>query len=183
MSALERDRAQLHRYHDGELSSLAHWWFERRLARSVALREELRALRHVSAQIAALHQQAEPPEAPDLWSGIAAALPAIDAQLAEEHAGRAARARPLEVSPRRWLGLPGWAVGTAALAVAAALALVVVVGPPSGPLGPGPETPGVAPGIAPAGGVVRYLDSGGASVMVIEDAEADMTIIWLMEAV
>ncbi|MEE2665091.1 MAG: hypothetical protein VX681_13320, partial [Myxococcota bacterium] len=156
---------------------------ERRLARSAPLREELRALRQISAQIEALHRQAEPAEAPDLWSGIAAALPAIDAQLAEERAGRAPYARPPEAPPRHWLRLPGWAVGTAALAAAAAVALVVVVGPPSGGPAPGSERPIVAPGIAPGGGVVRYLDSGGASVMVIEDAEADMTIIWMMEAV
>jgi anti-sigma factor RsiW len=187
MSELERDLEQLHRYHDGELSRLERLLFKRRLGRSPALQGELRALQGVSSQIAQAQLDLEPVGAPDLWAGISSALPAIDAQVAAESAGQAQRAPSSEAVSPSWFGgrgaLPGWAVGTAALAVAAVVALVVVVELPGAGPGPGTEPAVAAPVVAGGGGVVRYLDAGSAAVMVIEDPAADMTIVWLIEAV
>ena len=53
--------------------------------------------------------------------------------------------------------------------------------PGGSPTGPGSAA--VAPVLARGEGAVRYLDSGGAPVIVIEDAESDMTIVWMMDAV
>ena len=90
---------------------------------------------------------------PDLWDSIALRLPAADARRAE--AGR----------PRRawlgWLAVPG-AIASAALA--AVLAYYEL-----------------APAPRPAMGVVRWLDSGGRDVMVLE-ADPDTTIIWVFDA-
>jgi len=191
MSELERDLQQLHRYHDGELAGFERTLFERRLRRSEALQNELAALQNVSQWIeradfedASLGGQS--PASPDLWASIASALPAIDAQVEDERASATARPTPVPVARGSWFGLPGWVVGTGALAAAAIVALAVVIRLP------GSETPEpiaqavpavVAPVVASNAGVVRYIDSGDASVMVIEDAAADMTIVWMMEAV
>jgi anti-sigma factor RsiW len=186
MTELERDLQQLHRYHDGELSGFELRLFERRLRRSPALQGELSELERVSALIARAELDPEPAGAPDLWAAIASALPAIDAQVADERAATPRRpaAREIrgtgETGRAGWLGLPAWAVPTAALAAAAVVALAIVSQLPGA--GPGSD-PTVAPQIAGAAGVVRYIDSGEASVMVIEDEAADMTIVWMMEAV
>lgn len=192
MSELERDLQLLHRYHDGELAGVERALFERRLRRSPALQDELRVLEDVSRLVAGAELDASDPSAPDLWSGIASALPAIDAQVADERASAAAPAdAPAAARGRRgWLGLPGWALGTGALAAAAAVALFVVVWTPGVPDLPGETRPAASravpaavPVVAHRSGSVRYLDSGGASVMVIEDEAADMTIVWMMDAV
>lgn len=195
MSELERDLQLLHRYHDGELAGVERALFERRLRRSPALRDELRVLEDVSRLVAGAELDASAP--PDLWSGIASALPAIDAQVADERASAAASPAAPADGPARtrgrtgWLGLPGWALGTGALAAAAALALFVVVQTSGVPDLPGEPPTAAQPRAVPAAasvfahrsGSVRYLDSGGASVMVIEDEAADMTIVWMMDAV
>ena len=47
--------------------------------------------------------------------------------------------------------------------------------------GPSPAD-GAATGVSAApGGTVRWVDSGGQSVLVLDDAEADVTIIWLLD--
>ena len=57
----------------------------------------------------------------------------------------------------------------AAVAVTAALALALFLG----------IMEDVAP---PTPGVIRWLDTGGRSVMVLEDRGDDATIVWLLDA-
>jgi anti-sigma factor RsiW len=106
----------LHAYHDGELRGLARWRFERRLARSPALRRELQAL----ALMRELVREGEATApAPDLWEGIARRLPA--------EPGRG----------RGWVPAAGWwlrPLGAVAVAAAvAALVFVVVSGDNAAP--------------------------------------------------
>jgi hypothetical protein len=91
--------------------------------------------------------------APDLWDAIALRLPAADARRAD--AGGARR------SWVGWLAVPGV---VASAAIAAVLAFYELASPPP-----------------PATGVVRWLDSGGRDVMVLE-ADPDTTIIWIFDA-
>jgi hypothetical protein len=193
VSELDRDLQLLHRFHDGELSGLERWLFERRLRRSPGLQRELRALRDVSTQISRAGLEPEPADAPDLWAAIASALPAVDAQVVDERAGAARRASAASAGAERgkvpprpgagWLGLPGWAAGAAALAAVAVVAVVVARLPDDGPAPLAEPVAISAPMVARGDGVVRYIDSGGAPVMVIEDEDAEMTIVWMMEAV
>ena len=145
---------RLHAYHDGELGGLARWRFERRLRRSKQLRRELAALARVGELTCESEARASEP---DLWDRIEPRLPALDARRAEA-------AQPTRVAPVWWLR----PVGAAALAAAALLAVYV----------------GWFGSPAPQVGVVRWMDSEGRPVMVLEaDAEADVTIIWLLEDV
>jgi anti-sigma factor RsiW len=92
--------------------------------------------------------------APDLWDRIALRLPAADARRAEAAAPR-----------RRLSWLPPVGAATAALVVAALIAQQWLA-PPE------PER----------AGVVRWMDSRGRSVMVLEDDQKDaVTIIWLLD--
>jgi anti-sigma-K factor RskA len=147
----------LHAYHDGELGALARWRFERRLRRSKPLRRELTALARVGELVCESEARASEP---DLWDRIEQRLPALDARRAEA-------AQPVRVAP----AAPAWwlrPVGAAALAAVALLAVYV----------------GWFGSPAPQAGVVRWMDSEGRSVMVLEaDAEAEVTIIWLLDDV
>jgi len=164
----------LHAYHDGELSGFARWRFERRLRRSPALRRELEALARVGGWVRASHVEAQ---GPDLWDAIALRLPAADARRAEvasaarrptresadaQRAGGERRRAPARAGPRGlgWLAWPG-AVAMAVLVAVFALEWL-------------------EPGIPRADGVVRWLDSGGRDVMVLE--APDTTIIWVFDA-
>ena len=160
MSASQRngsaaDSMKLHAYHDGELSGLARWRFERRLRGSPELRRELEALAQVRRVVRG-HDLRTP--APDLWGAIALRLPAIDASRGEAQA-----------QPRSAWGFPRFAPVGAAVAVAAAVALAI--GLYSG------ET---APIGAEWTGVVQWMDSGDRAVMVLEGDE-DVTIIWVFD--
>ena len=164
----EQLRMALEAYHDRELS----WWrqrqMERRLRRSPELQHELDLLRQISAGAVA----AEPGGAsPDLWSDISSHLVAIDAERPSRDAAPAATDRRDPLGRLRGLlGLPGllsWKpVGLAVAAGAAVLAIGLW------------NTSGTVP-VDPDGGVLRYLDTGAKSVMVVDNA--DVTIIWLME--
>jgi anti-sigma-K factor RskA len=146
----ERTWQELHAYHDGELSGLARWRFERRLRRSEGLRRELAEL----ARLGALVRAAEAPApGPDLWDRIEQRLPAVDAQRAEESGGRRA-------------SLGWWMAPAGAMAATALAALAVWWGPADAPV--------------ERAGVVRWMDSGGRSVMVLE-GDADTTIIWVLD--
>jgi len=90
--------------------------------------------------------------APDLWDTVRLRLPALDVRRAEAGAADAS-------SLPRWIGA-GLATVAAALAMVIGLQLV----PPSG-----------------SGGAVRWLDSRGSPVVVLQD-DRDATIIWLLEA-
>jgi len=145
----------LHAYHDGELSGFQRWRFERALRRSPGLRAELDSL---SALGRLLRDQDAGEPSPDLWGAIALRLPAVDARRAE-----AAEAPPVWSLPSWWIKPIG------AVAATAAVAMVAFYG------GFFAEAP------AAAGGVVRWIDSGERSVMVLDD-DPDTTIIWVLDA-
>ncbi len=87
---------------------------------------------------------------PELWDSVRLRLPALEARRSE-----AVAAAPSSLP--RWIGA-GLATAAAALAVVIGLQLV----PPSG------------------SGAVRWLDSRGNPVVVLQD-DRDATIIWLLE--
>jgi anti-sigma-K factor RskA len=147
----ELQAKDLHAYHDGELWGLARWWFERRLRRSPELRRELAALGHLGELV----QQEELRAAgPDLWDRISQRLPALDARRREAEVERGG------VPSGLWRPL-----GAVAAAAVAILALWSAI-QPTAPV---------------AGGVVRWIDSGGRSVFVVDEAEAAVTIIWVLD--
>jgi anti-sigma-K factor RskA len=154
MSEIESGTRQLHAYHDGELRGLARWRFERRLRREAGLRRELEALERMGDLVRA---SAAGAPGPDLWDRIEQRLPAIDAQRAERGAGRSGA----------WL--EAWWRPLGAVAVASAALFAVWLGF------------GIGEAPAPSGGTVRWMDSGGRSVLVLDEPEADVTIIWLLE--
>jgi len=166
---LGRELEQLHLYHDGELGAFARWRFERRLARRPALRAELDALRSVSRAVASARFDLAPAPQPrlDVWAQIAPSLAAADVE----------REREAE-RPRFGLAIPRWVLGSGALAAAALVAVLVVVrgGGFDG------EDARSAASATTSGGVVRYLDSGGRAVMVFDDPNDDVTIVWTMDA-
>ncbi len=150
----ERDERRLHAYHDGELRGLVRWRFERRLARSPALQRELRGLSELGLL---LHERAAAAPVPELWDRIALRVPAADARRQDEVTERA--------TPRRLGWLPPLGAAAAALAVAAVIAQQWLT----------------APALEQAG-VVRWMDSRGSSVMVLEeDEQNEVTIIWLLD--
>ena len=151
MSARDRISGQLHAYYDGELHGLARWRFERRLARDPAVRQELLALEETGGLLREVESEQA---APDLWEAIRLRLPALDAERAElEEAPASERSRLWALSP--WVG-----VGVAA----AALALAI----------------GVEWGDASVAGSVRWIDSRGDPLMVLQD-DSQATIIWVIE--
>ncbi len=91
---------------------------------------------------------------PDLWDRIEQRLPALDTRRAE------AEQRVGRLAPGSWLRPMG------AVAVAAAFAAILVL----------TDAP------VPQGGVVRWIDAGGRSVLLLEDdGESGVTIIWVLE--
>ena len=150
-----RDEELLHAYHDGELTVLQHWWFERRLRGSSRLRAQLRELRKLTALTRA-SDGCQP--SVDLWDRIALRLPALDAQRAEsgERPGAA------------WALPAGYFRPLVAVGVTAALALALFLGT-------------IEDAIQATPGMIRWLDTGGRSVMVLEQ-EAGTTIVWLLDS-
>jgi hypothetical protein len=124
------------------------------------LERQLRRSPDLRAELAALGRVGEwvrdahvEEVAPDLWDSIALRLPAADARRSD--VGR----------PRRawlgWLAVPG--------AIASAALVAVLIHRELAPVRPHTT------------GVVRWLDSGGRDVMVL-DADPDTTIIWVIDA-
>ena len=148
-----KDEALLHAYHDRELSGFARRRFARRLRRTPRLRRELDSLAALGERLREIDAQGA---APDLWEQIALRLPAIDARKSAAARVKAARGR------LSWLVRPAGALAAAAAAAALAVALLW------------PEAP-------EAGRVVRWIDGGGRSVMVLDD-DPDTTIIWVLDA-
>ena len=146
----QADQERLQAYHDGELRGLARWRVMRRLARDPEARNELAAL----ARVGALVREAVPEaRSPDVWNDIAGRLRSLDAERGLEAEGRR--------EPAKW----GWLTPvTAGAVLAAALAVFAVF---------------FAPSDRAEAGVVRWLESEGQPVMVLEGAEG-ATIIWLM---
>ena len=162
----------LHAYHDGALSGRAQRRFARALGRDPALGRELRLLREVGELAREIDAEAE---TPDLWDQIALRLPAEEVRReevrreetrrAEARAGRESAWRAL-LHGASWLRL----VPLGAVAAAALTALLLVR------FWATPEV-----GLA-KGGVVRWLDSGGRSIMVVEDdGQTGATLIWLLD--
>ncbi len=148
-----RDERTLHAYHDGELGGLRRWWFERRLFRSPALRAQLVEWE----ELAVLAREFDSRRSTvDLWDSIVLRLPALDAQHAEEVERPA---RGFQASYFRPL---------AGLAVTAALALALFLGI-------------IEDGVNATPGVIRWLDTGGRSVMVLEERDG-ATIVWLLDS-
>ena len=149
-----RGWSDLHSYYDGELRGLARWRFERRLRRDPELRRELDGLSRLGGLLRA---EAGEAGAPDLWDRIALRLPAEDA-----------RRREVEAVPAT-----DWANRLRpAGAMVAALGLLLAV------------WFGVLESATPMGGSVRWVDSGGRPVMVLDEpGESDVTIIWVMDDV
>ena len=159
-----REQRALNAYHDGELSGLRRWLFERRLSHSPRLRAELEELKRLARWVQGAGAQ---PPSVDVWDDIALRLPAIDAQFAEQRQGRAEqRQRRAEWRGMDWLA--AYSRPLAAAGVTAALALALFLG----------IMEDAAP---PTSGVIRWLDTGGRSVMVLED-QGDATIVWLLDA-
>ena len=176
-----REQRDLNAYHDGELSGLRRWLFERRLSRSPRLRAELEELKRLAHWVQGVDV---PSPSADVWDDIALHLPAIDAQLVEQRQSRVeqrqsrAEQRQSRVEQwqrrderRDWRGmdwLAAYSRPLAAVAVTAALALALFLG----------IMEDAAP---PTPGIIRWLDTGGRSVMVLED-QGDATIVWLLDA-
>ncbi len=150
----ESDERALHAYHDGELRGFSRWRFERRLGRSPALQRELRGIAELGVLLRERGAQAPGAE---LWERIALRLPAADARRESELEART-RARRLG-----WLAPVGAAVAT--LVVAAVIAQQWLM-----------------PAVTERAGVVRWMDSRGRSVMVLEEDEQNATtVIWLLD--
>jgi len=148
----ERDEARLHAYHDGELSALARWRFERKLRRRPALRGELASLRALRGALQDLEGSAA---VPDLWDAVATRLPSSAVREPE-------RGRTREGRSAIW-----WIAPIGAAAATAAIVLAVVYG-------------GLFATPIDRGGSVRWIDSEGQSVMVLDD-DPDTTIIWVLD--
>ncbi len=143
----------LQAYHDGELRGLARWRFDRRVRRSPALRRQLEVLARLGNRVR--ESEVRGP-GPDLWDRIEQRLPALDARRAE------AEQRVGRLAPGSWLRPMG------AVAVAAAAVVALILG--------GTDAPVLQ------GGVVRWIDAGERSVMLLEDdEESGVTIIWVLE--
>jgi anti-sigma factor RsiW len=147
----DRISQRLQAYHDGELRALSRCRLERRLARDPAARQELLALEETGRLLREVEAAAA---APDLWDAIQLRLPALDAERFE------AETAPAEPRSRFWALSPWVGVGVAA----AALALAV----------------GVEWGDASVPGSVRWIDSRGQPLMVLQD-DSRATIIWVIE--
>ncbi len=143
---------QLGAYHDGELGGVERWLFKRRLRRSPELQQELEALDRIGGLVRASDTRADEV---DLWDRISLRLPAADARRAEK-------------TETASFVAPAWLRPLGAAAVAAAALVAVFFG--------SLDTP------APSARVVRWMDSGGRSVMVLDDAvDSDVTIIWILD--
>jgi anti-sigma factor RsiW len=150
----ERDARALHAYHDGELAGFTRWRFERRLARSPELQRELREIAELGAL---LREHATETPGPELWDRLALRLPAADAR------------RAAAVQERSFRGRLGWLPPLGAAAATLAVAILVA-------------QQWLAPTAVEQAGVVRWMDSRGRSVMVLEeDQQSDVTIIWLLD--
>lgn len=145
--------ALLHAYHDGELSRLGRWRFERALRRSPSLQRELASLRQMRGALQALDAEAD---APDVWASLRPRL-----------TGARAQARARVEAGDRGRGIVWWLAPIGAAAATAAIVLAVVYG-------------GFFTRSPVGGGTLRWIDSEGRSVIVLDD-DPDTTIIWVLD--
>ena len=153
-AAMNGEHELLHAYHDGELTRLDRWKFELRLRGSPELQRELASLRRLKKEIRKLDSNS--PE-PDVWDGVAQRLPALDRNRVDAAVAREGR--------RHWAW---WLTPLGAAGAAAAVVWAVVWG-------------GFWKDTHDHGGVVRWIDSGGRSVLVLDD-DPDSTIIWVLDS-
>jgi hypothetical protein len=156
--------AKLQAYYDGELSRFGRFWFERRLAASADLRREFAQLQQLTQLVRGAEEAGGEP---DFWPAIANEL-ARDRNAAQREAGDTSPA----TSPLAWVAALLKPVGVVAVAATAVLALVR-----------GDGWWGSSARSADPGGVVRWIDSGTRSVMVIEDESGrGATLVWVLDA-
>jgi len=173
-------RDELEAYYDGELRGLARWRMERRLRGSPSLRAELEQLRALGEEVREQQRAAASPGRPrpaDLWGALEGSLTAIDAQVAAEQGGSTSR-RPARPSPGFFQALRRPAALGALAASALALLIVLRSSPVEGPASEVTEAPSSA---VVGGGNVRFLDTAGAPVLVLDQAD-DVTVIWLVDS-
>ena len=159
MNVDDRVRQNLEAYFDGELGVLRRAWWTRRIGGALELRNELAA---IEARSRALrdHEREAVGARDSLWTEISMGLPAVDA-------------RASAVAIPRARGFFGPPLVAAAVGMAAA---VLWLWQPA----PGSERVGSSSVSAPVVGSLRYLDTGGRPVLVVED-DPGVTIIWLMD--
>lgn len=146
-----REQQELHAFQDGELPFWRRWRVARRVARDAVAQRELASIAELRAL---LREQVATLPGPDLWEGVRAQLPT------------AARPAPLDADdagPAQTPWLPAW---LGAAIAAASVALVMASGMLSGDAAPV--------------GSLRWLDSRGKPVMVLQD-DRDATIIWVLQ--
>jgi len=154
----ERSQRLLEAYCDGELGRLRRAWWTWRIRRSPDRRREVDAILRFSQQVRD-HEREAISAGGSLWPEVSLGLAAVDARVAAEATSRAE-------APQAWrrIGPPLGAL--AAIGVAALLFWEAPVPPPEL--------------LSPVHGAVRYLDTDGQPVLVVED-DAGVTIIWLMD--
>jgi anti-sigma factor RsiW len=145
-----REERELHAYRDGELSAFGRWRVRRRIARDPRARRELAS---VAALGNLLREQASARAEPDLWEAVRAQL--------------ATAPRPAPLLEDEAPSAPGaWLPGCLGAALAAASVALLMAG-------------GRLSGDAAPVGSLRWLDSKGKPVMVLQD-DRDATIIWVL---
>lgn len=149
--ARTREQQELHAFQDAELPLWRRWRVARRLARDRAGQRELASIAELGAL---LREQAAAQPAPDLWEGVRAQL------------ATAAKPTPLDVDDSLTARTP-WQPAWLGAAIATASVAVVMAS-------------GVLSGDAAPVESVRWLDSKGKPVMVLQD-DRDATIIWVLE--
>ena len=154
----ERSQRLLEAYCDDELDRLRRAWCTWRIRRSPDWRRELEAIARFSRQIQD-HEEETVSEGGSLWPEISLGLAAVDARVAAQ-AEAPAQAHPA------WRRI---ATPLAAGAAVFAVALWLWEAPT-----PTPEL------LSPVQGAVRYLDTDGQPVLLVEDPEG-VTIIWMMD--
>lgn len=154
----DRVRQRLEAYSDGEFGVARRAWWARRIGRSVELRREL-AMIEAASRVLRDHEREKISREDSVWSQVSMGLSAVDARMPTEK------------------GRPGWGLfgpPLAATAVATAALVLWLWAEPE------PEISGSLARSLPVAGSLRYLDTGGRSVLVVED-EPGLTIIWLMD--
>ena len=163
MTSCARVADFLDTYHDGELTSLMRRRVERHLEHCSGCRRQLAT---ASSLGELLRESASFATAPDLWSEIASRLDALDREIAPVPTRSAPPSLLERLRGRVNLPLPL----ARPLAAVAAAALIVSV-----------YLAGVGPEEGTGQGVVRWLDSYGNPVMLLEHPDA--TIIWMADPV
>ena len=158
-------RQRIMAYHDGELGRLRSALMRWRIGRSPELARELESCAELSRLV---RDEGDVPDiaSDSLWPAISMGLASVSSRAGSEEA---------VVDDRPAMGALGfgfWRPAGAGIAVLAAVGLWFALSGNPGSVVPGYEVP--------FRGGLRYLDTHGKPVVVVDEAE-DVTIIWLME--